>query len=128
MRKILFIILLALMILIFGFTVAKGIDVANITVLSYPQIKERNEDVRVLNDKLTSKVETDYPKAISDLEESERQLKATKEEYESLIALSSSESGYTAAIEKYEIEYLWTRIGNHAKDNDVDMKDRKSVV
>ena len=122
MRKILFIVLLILMVLVFGFTVAKGIDFANINVFGYPQIKDRNEDIKEKNTKLTNLVESEYPKAVAAVEESEKQLKATKEEYESQIALGSSDSGYTAAIEKYEIEYLWTRIGNHAKDNDVDMK------
>lgn len=122
MRKILFIVLLVLMVLIFGFTVVKGIDVAKITIFGYPQIKDRNGDIKEKNDKLTNLVESEYPKAVAAVGESEKQLKATKEEYESQIALGSSGSGYTAAIEKYEIEYLWTRIGNHAKDNDVDMK------
>lgn len=122
MRKILFIVLLILMVLVFGFTVVKGIDFANINVFGYPQIKDRNEDIKEKNTKLTNLVESEYPKAVAAVEESEKQLKATKEEYESQIALGSSDSGYTAAIEKYEIEYLWTRIGNHAKDNDVDMK------
>ena len=46
MRKILFIVLLVLMVLIFGFTIVKGIDVANINIFGYPQIRQRNEEIK----------------------------------------------------------------------------------
>lgn len=123
MRKVLFITATIVMIFIFGFVLVKGFEMGDLTVFGYNAIKQRNEDVKKQNDELTEMVEVKYPNTLKTVDDAEKALKSKKEEYESLIALGSEEgSGYTAAIEKYEIEYLWTRIGNHAKDNDVDMK------
>ena len=123
MRKILFITATIVMIFIFGFVLVKGFEMGDLIVFGYSAIKDRNEDVKKQNDELTEMVEVKYPNELKTVDEAEKALKSKKEEYESLIALGSEDgSGYTAAIEKYEIEYLWTRIGNHAKDNDVDMK------
>lgn len=123
MRKVLFITATIVMIFIFGFVLVKGFEMGDLTVFGYNAIKQRNEDAKKQNDELTEMVEVKYPNTLKTVDDAEKALKSKKEEYESLIALGSEEgSGYTAAIEKYEIEYLWTRIGNHAKDNDVDMK------
>lgn len=123
MRKMLLTIALIAMIIIFGVVAVNGINIGNITVWGFNQIKEENQNLKDKNDKLSNLVDKEYPRAISTVAESEKQLKATKEEYESQIALNSnSETSIAVATEKYEIEYLWTKIGNHAKDNDVDMK------
>ena len=121
MRKILFIVLTVMMVVIMGVVVVNGISFANISGIN--QIKQKNDEIKQKNDELTEKVEDKYPKAIKDVEEAEQQLKTKKEEYESQIALNAdSGTGYLATTEKYEIEYLWTRLGNHAKDNEVDIK------
>lgn len=123
MRKILLTIALVAMIIIFGVVAVNGIHIGNLTVLGFTQIKEENKNLKDKNDKLSNLIDVEYPKAVASVEDAEKQLKTTKEEYESQIALNSnSGAGYAAATEKYEIEYLWTKIGNHAKDNDVDMK------
>ena len=44
-----------------------------------------------------------------------------KSEYESK-ALLLGNSSYYLQTEEYEIEFLWTRIGNYANDNDVKIK------
>lgn len=121
MRKILFIILTIIMVIIMGVVAVNGISFAN--VLGIKQINEENQKIKSNNDNLSKLIDVDYPDAVKSLEESEKQLKTKKEEYESQIALNSdSGTGYLATTEKYEIEYLWTRIGNHALDNDVDIK------
>ena len=123
MRKMLLTIALVAMIIIFGVVAVNGINIGNITVWGFNQIREGKQYLKDKNDKLTNLVDTEYPKQIEAVAESETQLKTAKEEYESQVALNSdSENGFTAATEKYEIEYLWTKIGNHAKDNDVEMK------
>lgn len=121
MRKIIFIILTVIMCIIMGLVAWNGIGFAN--VLGINQIREENQKIKDKNDELSTLIDTSYPNAVKSLEDAENQLKTTKEEYESQIALNAdSGTGYLATTEKYEIEYLWTRIGNHALDNDVDIK------
>lgn len=121
MRKILFIILTVMMVIIMGVVVANGISFANVSGVK--QISQKNEEIKKKNEELTNKVEVEYPGKIKEVEDAEQQLKTKKEEYESQIALNAdSGTGYLATLEKYEIEYLWTRLGNHAKDNEVDIK------
>lgn len=121
MRKIIFIILTVIMVIVMGVVAVNGIGFAN--VLGIKQIKEENQKIKSKNDELSNLIDVKYPNEVQSLEEAEKQLKTTKEEYESQIALNAdSGTGYLATTEKYEIEFLWTRIGNHALDNDVDIK------
>lgn len=123
MRKMLLTIALIAMIIIFGNVAINGLDKGDLTIWGISQIKEENENLKNKNNNLSNLVNVEYPKALASIKESEKQLKASKDEYESQIALNSSyETNFFVATEKYEIEYLWTKIGNHAKDNDVDMK------
>ena len=50
-------------------------------------------------------------------------LEEVKEQYHDLVVVDT-ESGEEAVpqLEKYEIEYLWTQIGNHAKEEGVTLK------
>lgn len=121
MRKIIFIVLTVIMCIVMGVVAVNGIGFAN--VLGIKQIKEENQKIKSNNDELSNLIDVKYPNSLKSLEDAEKQLKTTKEEYESQIALNAdSGTGYLATTEKYEIEFLWTRIGNHALDNDVDIK------
>ena len=121
MRKIVFIVLTVIMCIVMGVVAVNGIGFAN--VLGIKQIKEENQKIKGNNDELSNLIDVKYPNAVQSLEDAEKQLKTAKEEYESQIALNAdSGTGYLATTEKYEIEFLWTRIGNHALDNDVDIK------
>ena len=123
MRKILLIVLSVIVVILFGVVYFKGIHIGSTNVLGLNEIKQENQKVKDKNNQLSSKVDTEYPNAVKAVETAEKSLKTTKEEYESQIALSTNpETGYIATTEKYEIEFLWTKLGNHAKDNDVDMK------
>lgn len=123
MRKILLIIVIAILLMGFGFVVVNGVNIANLNILGFSQIKEENQDIEEKNSKLRDLVKTEYPKAVSNLNSAEKSLQTKKEEYESQILLNSdSGSGYVATTEKYEIEYLWTKLGNYAKDNGVELK------
>lgn len=123
MRKILLGIGIALMVTIFSFVLIKGINIGGINVLGVTQIKNESDKLKEKNDKLTKLAQSDLPSAVSATELSQKSLQKTKDEYESQILLNSeSGTGYLATTEKYEIEFLWTKLGNYAKDNDVDMK------
>ena len=123
MRKILITILLVLLILLAYFTIFQGISIGSLEVLSATGIFE-------LNDNLTSKIEETNKKIKSDLQSKKSELRdyidvllQNKESYYNL-ANVSTESEITAAStqETYNIEYLWVRVGRHARTEGVNMK------
>ena len=123
MRKILITILLVLLLVLAYFTIFQGISVASIKVLSATGIFE-------LNDNLTAKIEETNRKIKSDLQSKKTELKenidvllANKKSYYNL-ANVSTESEITAAStqETYNIEYLWVRVGRHARTEGVNMR------
>ena len=64
-----------------------------------------------------------YPVRAVDLKESAKKLKEEKQNYQDMTAISSDgETQAVNQIEKYEIETLWVKLGNHATSEGVVMK------
>lgn len=121
MRKILFSIILVLMIIFTGYTVVKGVQIKNINIWGIEQIQLEDETINSSNTELSDLVSSKYTSSLKNLDSSAEKMQKTKSEYESKALLLSDEDRHMQT-EQYEIEFLWTRIGNFAKDNDVDIK------
>ena len=67
--------------------------------------------------------EVSFPEATEQLESSTVKLKEQKQQYASLVG-GSSETEITSTIQtqKYEVEYLWVKLGNHATKNGITLK------
>ena len=90
---------------------------------------DKNDEIDSLNDQLTNLVDNIYPAAMKTLTASSETLEKTKKEYEDQAILLSN-SKYYKQTEKYKVEFLWAKIGDYAKENDVtvDLKFRNSVA
>ena len=66
--------------------------------------------------------EKDYKQAVSDVETNAKRLKEEKANYDEMVATTDESTGTTSQIEKYEIETLWVRLGNHATSEGVVMQ------
>lgn len=121
MRKLLFILILILVTVITGIVIYKGAEIRNIDIWGVKQIISKDDEINSSNEQLSDLVSTKYPSAVKTLESSAETMQKTKSEYENK-ALLLSDSEKSMQTEQYEIEFLWTRIGNYAKDNDVDIK------
>lgn len=123
MRKILLVVLVVLLLLLGGYLVINKIQIGSLEILGVKGIKTESE---TLDDKITqaSKLaSTDYQSELTNLNTSLKTLKNEREAYEDLVTLSNNdEISPVAKFEKYEIEYIWTRIGNHATSEGVVMK------
>lgn len=123
MRKILIIALILILIVLGYFMVIDGLDALGLNVLSIQGIKEKNDTLNSKLGQVSTLTSTDYPTAISNLNESSKQLALEKANYADLVSFSSSEDITAASqLEKYEMEYLWTKIGNHATKNKIVLK------
>ena len=121
MRKVLFILILILVTVLTGIAIFNGIEMRNIDIWGVKQIINKNEEIDSSNAQLSDLVSTKYPSAVKALESSAETMQKTKSEYENKALLLSDKDRHMQT-EQYEIEFLWTRIGNYAKDNDVDIK------
>lgn len=121
MRKVLFILILILVTVLTGIAISNGIEMKNIDIWGVKQIINKDEEIDSSNAQLSELVGTKYPSAVKTLESSAETMQKTKSEYENKALLLSDKDRHMQT-EQYEIEFLWTKIGNHAKDNDVDIK------
>ena len=123
MRKLLISVLIVILLAISVYMCYSGITIINFKVLGFKQIQELNKE---LDDQIavaSKLVSSNYPTQLSNISKSVKELKKEKESYENLVTLSTDEQVKSSAkFEKYEIEYLWTQIGNHAKKEGVVMR------
>ena len=121
MRKILLVILMILMILAGYVVIAKGISFLGIA--SIEQINKKNQDLDKKLQEVSTLTSTDYPKAITNLNDSSKQLIIEKENYADLVSFSTEDDIVSSSyIEKHNLEHLWVKIGNYATKNGITLK------
>ncbi len=123
MKKILLILIMILLIVAVYFVLSSGISIGNIHVLGIQQIIEANKGLDEKIQKLNQSIDVTFPKKMDDLNVASENFKKAKEEYLNLTNISSDQEILDAMKqESYTIEYLWARIGNHAKKQGVNIE------
>lgn len=123
MRKILIIVLIVLLLIAGYFSIFKGLNILGIEIPSVFGIKDKSDSLDTELERLTTLTSVDRPKAMSDLNNSAKQLVIARDEYNEKVLYSSEEEikEATQGIQ-YEMEYLWTKVGNHATKNGIVLK------
>lgn len=127
MKKFVTILLIvALGILIF-YSVKEGIEVGEwMTIYSVSQISSKNAELDALIEEIEKLSNTTYKEKQNELSGLTKSLLSEKEKYLNLANLSSDGEIQDATKEEsYSIDYLWTRIGNHATQEGVNLKMEK---
>ena len=123
MRKVLISILLILLIVLAYFTIFQGISIGTFKVLSTNDIIKLNDDLTVKIGEANKKIKTDLQSKRSELNENINILLDNKESYYNLANVSTeSEITEASTEEVYSIEYLWVRVGRHARSEGVNMR------
>jgi hypothetical protein len=122
MRKTLILIIIVLLLILFGYVILSETDIGNVSILGITKIKEENDVLDGKISELSNLSTIDYQAALSSISGSTKQYKAAKQEYQDLVDVSSTSSTASAQLETYEIEYLWTKIGNYASKEAVELK------
>lgn len=121
MRKILISIVFCLLLIGSAFFVVNGMS--KIKVAGFTGIDEKDQEVESKNTELSNIISITYANTESNLKKTANTLIDSKTEYENQAMLSSSnKSSYAAQLETYDIDYLWTKLGNYAKDEGVVIK------
>lgn len=115
MKKLLILVLIVLLLALTMFVAIQGVKIGNLEILGVKGIQNKNFELEEKIEKATKLATTDYKKAVSTVQENSKKLEQEKQKYEEMVAVSSeSEVQQAAQLQTYEIEYLWTKIGNHA--------------
>lgn len=121
MRKVLISILVALMLIGSCFFMVNGL--AKMNIKGAKGIDEKNTEVENKISELSNVISVTYAGAEAELKQASNKLIDSKTEYENQAALSNSNnSSYASKLETYDIDYLWTKLGNYAKDENVVIK------
>lgn len=123
MRKILISALIVILLVLGYFIIFNGLNILGVEVLSVYRIKDKSEQLDQELQKVSTLTSVDRPQAMAELNDSAKQLVIAKEEYNDKI-LYSSEDEIEQATQgiQYEMEYLWTKVGNHATKNGIVLK------
>lgn len=123
MKKLLILILIALLVVLAGYIGFKGVSIGNFQILGITGIREKNELLDEKVQEASKLVEKDYKQALSTLNDSSKKLEQEKQEYTDMTTVST-EGDIQAAnqIEKYTLETLWVLLGNHADAEGVNVK------
>lgn len=123
MRKILIMILIIILLAAFGILVTSGISLGKFEVKSVEELIQDNKNLDAKIAELDKSIKIDYASEQSNLSSSIQNLQAAKQKYQETINYST-EDEIKAANQtiKYEMSYLWTKIGLYATNNNVTMK------
>lgn len=121
-RKI--IICIIMLALVYGsyFLVAEGVSYGSIDTVTLDDLKQKNSNLNSSIQSLEDKNNSQYMAKKTALESAVKNYTDKKEEYEALIPQMESEleeDASTSAVDLYDIDFLWTIIGNYATEEGV---------
>ncbi len=123
MKKLLILILIALVLALTIFTIVNGLEIGNFNVWGIKTIQDQNAELDETVTEATRLASSSFPAKISELNESMENLQTQKTEYEDMVAVSS-ESDVQAASQLsggYTLDFLWAEIGTHATSEGVNI-------
>ena len=121
MRKLLIGILIIVLLVLAGYMLIDRVNIGSLEVLGIEAIVEKNDllDKSILE--ATKLATVTYDEKLETLDSANKKLQQEKQAYESYVA-SNDGTGTVSQIQSYEVEYLWTKIGNYAKREGVVLK------
>lgn len=122
MKKLLISILIGLLLILSAFLIIQGIGLGNFKILGITGIKNKSEELNQKIQEAGKLAEKDYKQAVSDVESNTKKLATEKQTYEEMTSTLDGETQSAGQIQKYEIETLWVKLGNHATSEGAVMK------
>ena len=123
MKKILILILIILLGVMCYNTVTGGMQIAGFSVMGISDIKKENENLDKNIEQITTLQETDYQAKIAEIRAASKEMLSKKNNYDELKKYSTEQELANAGkSEQYNVEVLWTKIGNYATENGVTPK------
>ena len=114
MKKLLILILIALLVLLGYFIIIQGVGTeGSLQILGIKGIQAKNAELEQKIQEATSLAEKDYQSVLSEIKQNTQGFEDAKKTYEDNVTIN--EGGEVETLSKpYDIETLWVRLGNHA--------------
>ena len=120
MKKLLILILIALVLALTIFTIVNGIQIGNFSILGIKQIQSKNAELEENVTEATRLASSTFPSKVSELNASMKKLNEEKASYDEKVAVSDTGDVQTASrLSNYTLDFLWTEIGTHATSEGV---------
>ena len=120
MKKILILILIILLGVMCYNTITGGLQIAGFSVMGIGEIKQENEKLDKTIEEAQNLEETDYQAKLNEIKTASKEMQSKKANYEELKQYSSEQELLNAGqSERYNVEVLWTKVGNYATENGV---------
>ncbi len=122
MKKLLILILIALVLALTIFTIINGISIGNFSILGINQIQSKNAELEENVTEATKLASSTFPSKVSELNASMKKLNEEKASYDEMVAVSDTGDVQTASrLSNYTLDFLWTEIGTHATSEGVNI-------
>lgn len=122
MKKIIAGIIFILLCIMLYFICFKGFSIGAMDITSIEGVKNISAELDLKNNEAKEITNKTYPSSLSKLKEAINSLNVAKDKYNEKTNNGEYTSINTIQIEKYKIEFLWTKIGNYAEENDIEMQ------
>ena len=120
MKKLLIIILIALVLTLTIYTVVNGLQIGSFSIWGIKKIQEENAALDETVTEATKLARSTFPGKVSEVNASMEELEEQKTTYEDMVAANSTEDVQTASqLSNYTLDFLWTEIGTHATSEGV---------
>ena len=122
MKNILLTILTILITVIMVIVMKSGINIGSLHVLGFQEIADENQKLLDVIEQSKQK-NNEYTDKLQTINSDSEKLATAKKEYFDLVQVSTaSEIQEAMQIKSYRVEYLWSRVGNHATKEGVKVK------
>lgn len=122
MRKIILITAMIILIVCLGYTVYAGFEIGNLEIPSYKQIEEKSQNLDVLILEYESKNNNDLKQKQAQLTTQISEYQEQKQKYEEILKQKETDLANYDSANCYDVDFLWTRIGNYATQHDLDLE------
>ncbi len=120
MRRILLCIIIFILLLLTALMLIGGIKIGNFQILSINQMIEKNSQIDMKIAETNKMISIDYPEKNQALKEKSEEMLNAKDQYLKLTASSTETEILKATMQEgYQIDFLYTTVGNHAKSKSV---------
>lgn len=120
MKKLLIMILVVLLGAGVYFTVVEGLEIGQVTVLGFQGIKKENDNLNSKMEEVNTLTSITFRQKTSELNSASKELENAKTEYENRLKYTSDEDRQKVLeTEKYELDFLWAKIGAYATEEKV---------